>query len=149
MEQFATWAERKRELVTVDSWRSDPTIQTMVERLLIVYAPKAHWCYHNAAKMCAIDPEIEYVVGWAQTETDVIEHAWNAWRGIHFDITREIGFEGRAEFKRYIKLATIGAERLARVAGLWTAPTLFDAYMDEVAPFPPLPDLSRWLVKKS
>jgi len=43
-------------------------------------------CHFNALRVSAVDQEIRYVEGFVDPEKP---HAWNSYRGLHFDVTFE------------------------------------------------------------
>jgi hypothetical protein len=51
--------------------------------------PKLKQCYLNALAVCITNPKVQYVEGYIEVHGVPIEHAWNCYKGKHFDITQE------------------------------------------------------------
>ena len=47
-------------------------------------------CFHNALLACFAWSKIEYVEGYISISGIPLEHSWNRWNGIDFDLTQEI-----------------------------------------------------------
>jgi hypothetical protein len=134
MESFREWTTRHRTVVHPVRWRSVRELSLILEPFIETYPPRPHRCYDNAAELAHYAPEIEYVVGWVVFKNDIIEHAWNKLGDIHFDITWEDAWNGQVAFDHHIAVATLPVERLRKIAGPWSTPTLFDIYMAAVNP---------------
>jgi hypothetical protein len=68
-----------------------PPIQTKLRKIYYKVVQKA--CFNNALS-CMVDPAIFYVEGVFSLRGIPVEHAWNRYGDIHFDLTSELLFDG-------------------------------------------------------
>lgn len=79
-------------------------------------------CFRNAYYMMQAHPDIYYVEGYTGMKLGdsilPIEHAWNIWHGIHFDITSELLFDGDITkgSNKYVQLEIIKNKKEAKKA---------------------------------
>jgi hypothetical protein len=52
--------------------------------------PKPKNCYLNALAVCMRNHDVKYVEGYIEVHGVPLEHAWNCYKGIHFDVTEEV-----------------------------------------------------------
>lgn len=65
-------------------------------------------CYKNAAQVMNLDPEIKYVEGIMMLWNSIpIEHAWNSYKGKHFDATSHL-WDPSKEKSSHIQLIELG-----------------------------------------
>ena len=84
---------------SVVSYKENKELKEIIDRFLRRNRNRISMkaCYHNSALMMKADPRILYCEGYITLGMGggiPIEHAWNEFEGMHFDITSEILFEG-------------------------------------------------------
>jgi len=67
---------------------SDPRLEPLKPILKRIKA-KEHECYLNALACVLQQKDIEYVEGYIEVNGVPIDHAWNCWNGLYFDLTEE------------------------------------------------------------
>jgi len=80
-EAKARWATAKKNLKTVYISSKNPFENNI--------KPKANQCYLNALAVCMENSDVEYVEGYMEVHGVPLEHAWNCYKGKHFDITQK------------------------------------------------------------
>lgn len=78
--------------------------------------PRIKECYANSAKLALSNENINYHEGIAAGIIP-IEHSWNSYRGIHFDITAEVALkkqEDKYPFTAYSVIAGANLKSLAK-----------------------------------
>lgn len=60
--------------------------------------PKVKNCYLNALAVCIENENVEYVEGYIEVHGVPLDHAWNCYEGIHFDITQELLSQDNKQF---------------------------------------------------
>lgn len=80
-------------LVRIASVRSDALVFQALAKLH--FQPEDRRCYDNATTISMRMPQLDYVEGelWFPDDQVSMPHAWNAFRGTHFDVTVEV-FKG-------------------------------------------------------
>ena len=69
-------------------------------------------CYKNATQVMNLDPEIKYVEGIMMLWNSIpIEHAWNSYKGKHFDATSHL-WDPSKEKNSHIQLIELDYESL-------------------------------------
>ena len=63
-----------------------PDLTRIVDGFLAGFTPKPKFCWQNAWEMARHNADVLYVEGWVDAGKPVA-HAWNSFRGEHFDIT--------------------------------------------------------------
>lgn len=82
--------------VKIQSYKSDPKLEAEINAFLKQYKPKQKGCFETAAKCTVYSyTDIEYVEGFVSYMGLPIEHAFNCWNGIYFDLTSEILFDSK------------------------------------------------------
>jgi hypothetical protein len=102
-----------------------PQLYRRVGRLMIYFKG----CFENAAKVCKLNPEINYVLGYIEVYGAPMDHAWNSYQGRYFDVTMELFDESKMD--RHVQIVQLsGAEGLAlfQHSHQGITPLLFDAW---------------------
>lgn len=87
---FTYWLSEKSEVIKPVLSTDVPDIADEVRRFVADYRPPMKQCWANAAE-CAVALEshgVEIVHGFLLSSMP-IKHAWNAYKGVHFDLTAE------------------------------------------------------------
>jgi hypothetical protein len=92
-------------------------------------------CFGNAMLLSQHFPDVDYVEGYYRL---CIHHAWNCYKGIHFDITSERFGGGKPPYKAVIQGC------LSDLEEKYPIPTDYPVYDGMVIPF-----LNRWQEKRS
>lgn len=80
------WNKAKELLKTV---KIEPTKSVKGVDLTRIKA-KPHSCYLNALAVCMVNPEVKYVEGYIEVHGVPLDHAWNYYNGVYFDVTEEV-----------------------------------------------------------
>jgi hypothetical protein len=111
------WMLQQSKPVTVQSYKSDPTLEKIITDRLGIVSPKVKECYSNAWMVAATGArEIEVVVGFFSSMGIPVEHAWNFYKPkkIHFDLTYEICLKKIVENETYMQIIKTDAGKAAR-----------------------------------
>lgn len=84
--QFVSW-QNDANPVPVICYKDHPEIARLVTEFRKRMKPKVGHCYFNSAVMLWLQPDVRYECGFAYNGSEFIKHAWNSFRGIHFDVT--------------------------------------------------------------
>jgi hypothetical protein len=100
--------------VKIQSYKSNIELETIIKNFLKRFEPKIKECYETAFQCSFRCPEIEYVEGYADLSIP-LAHAWNYYKGIHFDLTAELAL-GRESDNNYLQLIKLDNEELLEAA---------------------------------
>jgi len=92
-------------------------------------SPQIKLCYANAVKVCKLDPEIQYVLGYVDLYSIPIDHAWNSYRGKHFDVTQEL-LDSHDEHTAIISLPAAEGIQLFNTHINGVTPLMFEAWRE-------------------
>lgn len=126
MLSFTEWRASRQQAVVMRPFMAIEGLGPIVDEYLSRYEPRRNQCFDNAIILARHHPEVLFVVG--RTSNVQSEHAWNSFRGIHFDITAEVPYFGRFEYGKYTQIAALNFEEARRAAVLRIAPMLADIY---------------------
>lgn len=134
MREYWEWQAEVAKPVRCVSYRDVPGLKEKVEEFLKRNELVVKECYYNSMKVVWNIPGVEYVEGIAHLAIP-IDHAWNCYKGHHFDLTAEIvlGMNvERFDYAQVVKLERRTMDRYAsrtKVAGGYIA----EYYKDNVA----------------
>ena len=119
--EFYEWELNVGKLVNIVSYHTNPLLSSKVEDFLEIHTPNQKECYETAYKLVDMYDDIEYVEGLINFKGIPIEHAWNYYRGIYFDLTGEIVFEREMgdEYLQLIKIKQRKMHELALLTGTY------------------------------
>ncbi len=105
-----------------------------VERFIRRRAPRIKECYYNASILSLEYPEFRYVEGLAHRFIPV-HHAWNSYKGVHFDITYELHSDLAVEYAKVISLPAFAVSTVSVRHGFYGEfiPFLFRRQLTGVA----------------
>ncbi len=129
---FTEWRQNKETPIVIQSYRDQSDLRVMIEATLKMQRLQANTCYDNAYKLCKKYPDINYVLGRVYGDRTVIDHAWNEWNGIHFDLTREIFAPSTLKEFRWAMITRFCQEEIRKLAALEIAPTVYDVFQVNV-----------------
>lgn len=112
------WLEKQGKAVTVQSYRSDPTLEKLVQEDLKMTSPRIKECYRNAWMFAATNSkQIEVVVGFFSSMGLPIEHAWNYYKPkkIYFDLTYELCLNKKVENETYLQIVKTNAGKSSKI----------------------------------
>ena len=112
------WQLQQGKPVTVQSYKSDPTLEKIITERLGIVSPRVKECYSNAWMVAATKArEIDVVVGYFSSMGIPIEHAWNFYKPkkIHFDLTYEICLKKIVENETYMQILKTDAGKAAQI----------------------------------
>ena len=104
------WIVKVGKPVTLTPMADLPEIAEQVREL----RPRKKQCFSNAKDCMMAIPGVRVVQGWAMFHGCPIEHAWNEFKGLHFDLTAErhrLGIEG------YFQVITLTEPEYWKLAG--------------------------------
>jgi len=90
---YLTWQGKIAKPVIVQPIQGVPDLSDVLNRYYFNrFEPQLKACYYNAFKATMYCPGVRYVEGYYINRDLLLplEHAWNEWRGIQFDVTAEI-----------------------------------------------------------
>jgi len=112
---YYSWQIKKLSPVSMVKWDSIPELKDMLRSKFKFWKPKMKQCYANSQLATLINPEIKYVEGYALSMIP-IHHAWNSWRGIHFDLTVDIALAKSSPiFSNYNSVIEINRDEYAEI----------------------------------
>lgn len=103
------WLLENTQEIKVVSYKSDPELKLIIEEFLKMYKPQIKRCYDNSIKLSLFNDDIDYVLGYTHCGFP-IEHAWNHYKGIYFDLTAEIALD--KSFSEHILVKTYNTKGL-------------------------------------
>jgi hypothetical protein len=89
---YYDWQIANSQIVVVSSYKDHPELKKLVDTFLKQYKPKFRQCYHTAYTAATLIPGVEYIAGIAGSMIP-LDHGWNCWNGIYFDLTAEVLFD--------------------------------------------------------
>ena len=125
---FTTWRSKLQKVVSVESWRGYDDLSKVVLTFLSSNKIRANTCYDNAMKLSMSCPSIGYVLGRVTGDGQMIDHAWNIWNGIHFDITRETFAPLTLREFTWQQFVSLNQNELRNLTTHGLAPSIFEVY---------------------
>jgi hypothetical protein len=112
------WIEKQAKTVKCKSYKSDPTLKTLIEESLDLDPPKIKECYRNSWKVASHDPRnIEIIGGYTSALGVPLEHAWNFYKPkkIYFDLTAEICLNKKVETAEYLQIVKLKLSDVTKI----------------------------------
>lgn len=125
---FLQWRMSKQKLVEVQSWLSHHELKLNLADYLEKNPPRPNHCYDNAMRLCQDIPGVRYVLGRVTGDGVTVDHAWNEYHGIHFDVTREWFAPETLEFFMWHQFELVDASALAKLSTFGIAPDVYDVF---------------------
>lgn len=88
-DDYCIWAASQAKPVKVVSYTSNPDLQKLINAFKHRVPVETGRCYYTAITLALHNPAIQVVFGQVRCIIP-IGHAWNYYKGSHFDITSEI-----------------------------------------------------------
>lgn len=108
------WQSDSLEIVNIVPYGSNMKLAGIVENFLTTFKPKTGDCFKMAANLTMFNSDIKYVEGMISYAGVPIDHAWNEYDGMYFDITDEVAFADRGGIKaeEHGKIVTYSTDEL-------------------------------------
>jgi len=113
---FFKWKYNNSIDVHCKSYKSNNELKKIVEEFLKYNKLKQKECYYNAFKIVSFDSRIQYIDGFSDIYGIPIEHAWNCFNGIYFDLTREVVLDDNVESCNYTQIIKLNSGEVAHFA---------------------------------
>lgn len=94
-QKYFKWQLKSMKVVQIQSYKSNEELKIEIESFIKHYKVKVKDCYTTAAKCCLYCDDVEYIEGYISYSGIPIEHAFNYYKGIYFDLTAEILFDSK------------------------------------------------------
>ena len=112
--KFWKWQDKESKIVKARSYKSDPKLETIVNKELKINSPRIKECYRNAFMIALDQPDIDIIVGYTAALGAVpLEHAWNYYKPkkMHFDLTMELCIKKPSEKELYLQIIHTDAKK--------------------------------------
>lgn len=113
--KYWKWQDKQSKTVKVQSYKSDPKLERIINDELKINSPKIKECYRNSFMVALEQPDIDIVVGYSAALGAVpIEHAWNYYKPkkLHFDLTFELCLKKKVEREIYLQIVQEPANKV-------------------------------------
>lgn len=138
--KFYEWEAGKTRRLKIVSYTSNPRLKAIIDQAFGANkhgSIRANQCFHNALLSCFADRDIEYVEGYIIVCGIPLEHSWNHWKGIDFDLTQEVLLQRALPHYEILSLNAPGVRFWASELGT-TGPYRQDYFYTNVST-PPIP----------
>ena len=115
---FYEWMDKQAKTVKVKSYKSDPTLQALIDENLDFTTPKIKECYRNSWMVASqASKQIDVIGGYTAAMGIPIEHAWNFYKPkkLYFDLTAELCLNKRVESEEYLQIIKLKANEATKI----------------------------------
>ncbi len=117
---YLKWEGEIAESVIVQQVDNVPDLSMMLNNNYFNrFEPELRACYYNAYTVTMHCPRVKYVEGYYMMPNLLLplEHAWNEWRGVQFDVTAEIRSNSHFFYLQLVKLSKEQMREFNRITG--------------------------------
>jgi len=103
---FYKWEAKKARRIKIVPYASHPYLKRVIDKAFGSKkgSIRAKQCFHNSLLVCFAWSKVEYIEGYIVIGGLPIEHSWNRWNGIDFDLTQEVLLQKRVPHYEVLSL---------------------------------------------
>jgi len=130
---FYKWKLKSYKSVKIVSYKSDPQLKILIDKHLIRNKINLKDCYTNSFDCANKVQGVSYIEGEFLVHGVPIEHAWNKYKNIYFDLTSEVLLNDikKSEYVKYIELDTKNLMKYALKLG-YKGPFISEYYDENI-----------------
>jgi len=103
---YYNWLVDNSQPVEIQSYRDNKKLRTIITAFRKGFTPKVKSCHDTALRCALFSEEIELVVGFLG-QSHLVDHSWNCYQNIFFDLTAETVFGHHQHFGgTYLKISS-------------------------------------------
>lgn len=115
-EKFYKWQYEVHKEIKCQSYKVNEELVVIVNNFLKYEKLQKKQCYYNSYKLTAHNSDVKYIDGFSSIHGIPIEHAWNYYKGIYFDLTREIVLKDDVTKIDYVEILKLNQKEVFKFA---------------------------------